>query len=68
MSKRTTRLRRLLADPKILVAPGAYDGIGAANQCPRLLGPLATQMADRVAALTDIVDLPLIADGDTRLW
>jgi hypothetical protein len=86
MSKRTTRLRRLLADPKILVAPGAYDGTGARlisalgfqalymsgfETSASILGQpdvgylTATQMADRVAALTDIVDLPLIADGDT---
>jgi 2,3-dimethylmalate lyase len=86
MSKRTTRLRRLLADPKILIAPGAYDGTGARlisalgfqalymsgfETSASMLGQpdvgylTATQMADRVAALTDIVDLPLIADGDT---
>jgi 2-methylisocitrate lyase-like PEP mutase family enzyme len=29
MSKRTTRLRQLLADSKILVAFGAYDATGA---------------------------------------
>jgi 2,3-dimethylmalate lyase len=29
MSKRATRLHRLLADPKILVAPPAYDATGA---------------------------------------
>jgi 2-methylisocitrate lyase-like PEP mutase family enzyme len=86
MNKRTTRLRRLLADPKILVAPGAYDGTGARlvsalgfqalymsgfETSASVLGQpdvgylTATQMADRVAALADIVDLPLIADGDT---
>jgi 2-methylisocitrate lyase-like PEP mutase family enzyme len=27
--KATTRLRQLIADPEILVAPGAYDGITA---------------------------------------
>lgn len=86
MTKRTTRLRQLLADPKILVAPGAYDGTGA--RLARKLGFQAiymsgfetsasilgqpdvgyltmTQMAARAASLCDIVDLPLIADGDT---
>ncbi|GLW06475.1 carboxyvinyl-carboxyphosphonate phosphorylmutase [Microtetraspora sp. NBRC 13810] len=29
MTKHTTRLRRLIDDPKILVVPGAYDGLGA---------------------------------------
>ncbi|MFG1703736.1 oxaloacetate decarboxylase [Nonomuraea sp. M3C6] len=29
MTRRTTRLRRLLSAPDILVAPGAYDGTGA---------------------------------------
>lgn len=86
MTKRTTRLRQLLSDPKILVVPGAYDGTGA-----RLIGRLnfkaiymsgfetsasilgepdvgyltMTQMAARVAAIAEVVDLPLIADGDT---
>src|SRR5262245_58635583 len=86
MIKQTTRLRRLLSDPKILVAPGAYDGTGArlvqaldfqavylsgfATSASLLgepdLGYLTmTQMVDRVAAIADAVDLPLIADADT---
>jgi 2,3-dimethylmalate lyase len=86
MTKRTTRLRQLLADPKILVAPGTYDGTGARlvqalgfkaaymsgfETSASLLGQpdvgylTATQMTERVAALCDIIDLPLIADGDT---
>jgi 2-methylisocitrate lyase-like PEP mutase family enzyme len=86
MTKRTTRLRQLLADPKILVAPGAYDGTGARlvqalgfqaaymsgfETSASLLGQpdvgylTATEMTERVAALCDIIDLPLIADGDT---
>lgn len=86
MTKRTTRLRRLLSDPKILVAPGAYDGTGArlvqaldfqavylsgfATSAGLLGEPdvgylTMTQMVDRVAAIADAVDLPLIADADT---
>jgi 2-methylisocitrate lyase-like PEP mutase family enzyme len=86
MTKRTTRLRQLLADPKILVAPGTYDGTGARlvqalgfeaaymsgfETSASLLGQpdvgylTATEMTQRVAALCDIIDLPLIADGDT---
>ncbi|MGH3388223.1 MAG: isocitrate lyase/PEP mutase family protein [Actinomadura sp.] len=86
MIKRTTRLRRLLSDPKILVAPGAYDGTGArlvqaldfqavylsgfATSASLLGEPdvgylTMTQMVDRVAAIADAVDLPLIADADT---
>jgi 2-methylisocitrate lyase-like PEP mutase family enzyme len=86
MSERTTRLRRLLTDPKILVAPGAYDGTGARlaqalgfqalylsgfATAASLLGRpdvgylTMTQMVERVAELSDVVDLPLIADADT---
>ncbi|MGI8335905.1 isocitrate lyase/PEP mutase family protein [Actinomadura scrupuli] len=86
MTKRTTRLRQLLSDPKTLVAPGAYDGTGARiiqslgfqacylsgfETSASMLGEpdvgylTMTQMAARVAALCDAVDLPLIADGDT---
>jgi 2,3-dimethylmalate lyase len=86
MIKRTTRLRRLLSDPGILVAPGAYDGTGArliqaldfqaiylsgfATSASLLGEPdvgylTMTQMADRVAAIADAVELPLIADADT---
>jgi 2,3-dimethylmalate lyase len=86
MTKRTTRLRQLLDDPKILVAPGTYDGTGARlvqalgfeaaymsgfETSASLLGQpdvgylTATEMTERVAALCDIIDLPLIADGDT---
>jgi 2-methylisocitrate lyase-like PEP mutase family enzyme len=76
----------LLSDPKILVAPGAYDGTGAlliqtlgfqafylsgfATSASMLGEPdvgylTMTQMVARVSALSDVVDLPLIADGDT---
>jgi 2-methylisocitrate lyase-like PEP mutase family enzyme len=86
MIKRTTRLRRLLNDPTILVAPGAYDGTGArliqaldfqaiylsgfATSASILGEPdvgylTMTQMVARVAAISDAVDLPLIADSDT---
>jgi 2,3-dimethylmalate lyase len=86
MTKRTTRLRRLLRDPEILVAPGAYDGTGArlvqaldfraiylsgfATSASILGEPdvgylTMTQMVERVAAIADAVDLPLIADADT---
>jgi 2-methylisocitrate lyase-like PEP mutase family enzyme len=86
MAKHTTRLRRLLNDPKILVAPGAYDGTGARlvealgfqaiylsgfQTSASILGEpdvgylTMTEMAARVSALADVVDLPLIADGDT---
>ena len=85
-AKRTTRLRRLLANPKILVAPGAYDGTGARlvqalgfqaiymsgfETSASILGEpdvgylTMTQMTARLATLSAIVDLPLIADGDT---
>ncbi|GIH24235.1 carboxyvinyl-carboxyphosphonate phosphorylmutase [Acrocarpospora phusangensis] len=86
MSERTRRLRRLLEDPRILVAPGAYDGTGvrlveAAGFHAVYLSGFQTsasalgqpdvgyltesQMVERVAALTDVTDLPLIADADT---
>jgi 2-methylisocitrate lyase-like PEP mutase family enzyme len=85
-AKRTTRVRRLLANPKILVAPGAYDGTGARlvqalgfqaiymsgfETSASILGEpdvgylTMTQMTARLATLSAIVDLPLIADGDT---
>ncbi|MGW5360950.1 isocitrate lyase/PEP mutase family protein [Actinopolymorpha pittospori] len=84
--KRTTRLRQLLNDPKILVAPGVYDGAGARlvqalgfqagylsgyQTSASVLGQpdvgylTMTQMVARVAAMSEVVDLPLIADGDT---
>lgn len=86
MSRPTTRLRQLIADPRILVAPGAYDGTGARliqslgfraiymsgfETSASLLGLpdvgylTMTQMAERLATLCDVVDLPVIADGDT---
>ncbi|MFJ7947818.1 oxaloacetate decarboxylase [Streptomyces sp. NPDC096354] len=86
MPKHTTRLRQLLNDPSILVAPGAYDGTGARlvkqlgfqalylsgfETAASILGQpdvgylSHTQMVERVTALADVVDLPLIADADT---
>ncbi|MER5646400.1 isocitrate lyase/PEP mutase family protein [Streptosporangium sp. NPDC002524] len=86
MTGRTTRLRRLLAAPEILVAPGAYDGTGARiikelgfqalylsgfETSASVLGQpdvgylTMTEMVARVGALSEAVDLPLIADGDT---
>ncbi|MEV1177059.1 isocitrate lyase/PEP mutase family protein [Nonomuraea sp. NPDC049784] len=83
MTRHTTRLRQLLAAPRILVA---YDGTGARlvrafgfeavylsgfQTSASLLGQpdvgylTMTQMVERVAALSDVTDLPLIADGDT---
>ncbi|GAA0423805.1 carboxyvinyl-carboxyphosphonate phosphorylmutase [Acrocarpospora corrugata] len=86
MGEHTTRLRRMLSDPEILVVPGAYDGTGARlvqaagfravylsgfETSASVLGQpdvgylTETRMVERVAALADVVDLPLIADGDT---
>jgi 2,3-dimethylmalate lyase len=86
MTKRTTRLRQLLSDPKILVAAGVSAGTGARliqtlgfqafylsgfEMSASMLGEpdigylTMTQMVERVSALSDVVDLPLIADGDT---
>lgn len=86
MTIHAARLRQLIADPAILIAPGVYDGTGA-----RIAGKLGfkalylsgfatsasilgqpdvgyltlTQMAERVGQITDVVDIPLIADADT---
>lgn len=86
MPRHTTRLRQLLNDPKILVAPGTYDGTGARlveqlgfqafylsgfETAASILGQpdvgylSHTQMVERVTAMADVVDLPLIADADT---
>ncbi len=82
----TTRLRRMLREPGIIRAPGAYDcltaGIirqagfpavymtGAGASVARLGYPdlaLATmsEMVANAAAITAVVDLPVIADADT---
>ena len=86
MPRHTTRLRQLLNDPNIMVAPGAYDGTGARlverlgfqafylsgfETAASILGQpdvgylSHTQMVERVTAMADVVDLPLIADADT---
>jgi len=79
-------LRERLAEPSILVAPGAYDAFtarlietsefeavyfsGAGLSYTSLASPdlgLLTQaeMADRVRSIAGVIDVPLIADGDT---
>lgn len=81
----TTRLRRLLGSGRIVVAPGAYDGLSArlvtqagfpaiyasGGAIARSAGlpdlgllPLPA-IVDRLAAMVDVVDVPVIADADT---
>ena len=80
------KLSQRLAEPSILVAPGAYDAFtarlietsefeavyfsGAGLSYTSLASPdlgLLTQaeMVDRVRSIANVIDVPLIADGDT---
>jgi len=86
MSTNPARLRRLLKEPGILLAPGAYDGLSAliieragfkalimggySIAASRLAQPdfgmlTLTEMAAALKTITDAVDIPVIADGDT---
>ena len=81
-----TRLRALLAGPRIVVAPGAYDALtarlveragfpvvylsGAGVSYTHLARPdvglvSVDEILARAAAITDAVDIPVLADGDT---
>jgi 2-methylisocitrate lyase-like PEP mutase family enzyme len=81
----TTKLRSLLASGRIVVAPGAYDGLSArlveqagfqavyasggaiarSGGVPDLGLISMTSIADRLAAMVDVLAVPLIADADT---
>lgn len=82
----TTKLRQLLAEPGIIVAPGAYDCLtatiiqqagfpavymtGAGTSVARLGYPdlalaTLTEMLANATSITEVVDLPVIADADT---
>ncbi len=82
----STKLRQLMREPGIIVAPGAYDtltakiveqaGFGAVYMTgagvsathigqPDLGLATLTEMVSRAAAMTETVDVPVIADADT---
>lgn len=86
MSTNSARLRGLLEEPGILLAPGAYDALSAriiekigfkliimggySIAASRLAQPdfgvlTLTEMAAALKTISDAIDIPVIADGDT---
>lgn len=86
MPSNPAKLRRLLQEPGILLAPGAYDGLSAkiiaktgfkllimggySIAASRLAQPdfgilTLTEMVHALKTITDAIDIPVIADGDT---
>jgi len=83
--RQTTKLRSLLSSGRIVVAPGAYDGLSArlveqagfaavyasggaiarSGGLPDLGLITMSSIADRLAAMVDVVSVPVIADADT---